>query len=118
MRGNKTSLKMAVHSWWSAEAREGESKEFWRQERAWWRISRQGLRHWERRASKIGDQYVRHAGGKSVLRAQWERHHRTFVTFEVRLIDEGRDSVGQLVYHDYSPEAAIDYFVLADYVSK
>jgi hypothetical protein len=61
MSGKRTSPKMAVHSWWSAEASSGERREFCRQEKAWWRISRQGFRHWERRASNIGDQYVSQA---------------------------------------------------------
>ena len=34
MSGKSTSLKMAVHSWWSGEASSGESREFCRETKA------------------------------------------------------------------------------------
>lgn len=84
MRGKRTSPKMAVHSWWSAEASSGERREFWRQAKAWWRISRQGLRHWERRASKMGDQYASHATwGSEGKVVEKDIGKRTFVSFQV-----------------------------------
>ena len=84
MRGKRTSPKMAVHSWWSAEASSGERREFCRQAKAWWRISRQGLRHWERRASKMGDQYASHAVWESVGEGvEKDAGKRTFVPFQV-----------------------------------
>ena len=94
MRGKRTSPKMAVHSWWSADASSGERREFWRQAKAWWRISRQGLRHWERRASKIGDQYANHAVQESERQiVEKNARKRTFVPLQVRLLDESRYSV-------------------------
>jgi hypothetical protein len=61
MRGTRTSLKIAVHSLWSGEARSLERRVRWREAKACWRRERQGFRHWWARVLRIGDQYAVHA---------------------------------------------------------
>jgi hypothetical protein len=56
MSGKRTSLNIATHSLWSGDASLSDRRVRWREEKACWRISRQGLRHWCVRVLRMGDQ--------------------------------------------------------------
>lgn len=98
IRGKSTSPNIAVHSWWSAHASSGERRERCKDEKAWCRISRQGLTHWVASALNIGDQYAIQAAFRSAYATRKKIGAvPTFFLVQVRLLYQGRHAVCQCV---------------------
>ena len=62
----------------------------------------------------MGDQYANHARYESAtLNMNLNVRKCTFFSFQMRLFDESWNSAGQLIYHDYSLESAVDNVIFA-----
>ena len=62
----------------------------------------------------MGDQYANHARYESAtLNMNLNVRKCTFFSFQMRLFNESWDSVGQLIYHDYGLESAVDNVIFA-----
>ena len=62
----------------------------------------------------MGDQYANHARYESAtLNMNLNVRKCTFFSFQMRLFNESWDPVGQLIYHDYSLESAVNNLIFA-----